>query len=209
MTRALVVPRAERYPLAVRRALRLVAPLLLAAACGSPPPPAPAETPAERDRRELTLQARRDWTPEAAARKLSILLIVEKEKVRRGESVRYRLEVRNLGRESLLFREAAPSFIKDGSLCGGRAWRVLVASAGEERALPCEPAAARAAGSPLELALKPGDYLLTRPTSAADRFRVLPAGRRFDEPGRYRLRVAYADGGLRAASEPVTVTVVR
>lgn len=195
-----------RFPRVRRLAFAALAAL---AACGRPSEPPPPETAEQRDRRELTLQARRDWKPESAGRKMTILLILDKSSIRRGESPRYRLEIRNVGREPLAFREAPPSFIKDGSLCGTEDFRILLKSKRGEESLPCEPEISPPASSGLDLTLKSGDYLLTRPDGPRDRFRALRAGRRFDSLGRYRLKVVYSAGGLRAASNSVNFSVVR
>jgi hypothetical protein len=183
-------------------------PLLFA--CGKVPSPPPApETPQQADARELTLQARRDWTPEAPGRKLVIALISEKTKIRKGEPFGYRLETRNVGGEPLAFREPSPSFIKDGTLCGAHGWSFVASLPdGAERVLPCAPLAAPPPTPPLDLTLKPGDYLLTRRSDPKNPFRALATSFVFDRPGVYRLRAAYEDAGVRAVSNAVTLTVV-
>jgi len=194
----------------------------LAACRQEPPPPAPAPTPQEKERAELTLQSRRGWKPEGAPRKLTIQLISEKTKVRKGEGFRYRLELQNVGREPLAFKESPPSFIKGGSLCGDHGYRFYATSPdGTQWHLPCEPEAVPAAVSTaapasamppdtgLDQTLRPGDYLLTRPDGLTTRFRTLRTKFRFDALGTYRLRVVYAAPKLRAESNSVALTVVR
>lgn len=190
--------------------IRLGLLLLASLAACRPEPPPPAPSPREKDRAELTLQSRRGWTPETSPRKLTILLISEKTKVRKGESFRYRLEIRNVGREPVVFKEPAPSFIKDGSLCGSHGYRFYATPPrGTERPLPCEPAAGPAtADSGLDLTLRPGDYLLTRRDGPANPFRTLRTKFRFDTLGTYRIRAVYSAAKLRAASNPVAMTVV-
>lgn len=191
--------------------MRLLLAAALLTACGTPPAPSPApaaETPAERDRRELIRQPRRGWAPEAQAPALSIALIAEKSSVRRGEDFRYRIEARNVGAAPLAVREAAPSFIKDGSLCGKGPFRVYAAApGGPERRLAC--GAPAAAGEGLDLALGPGEYLLTRAEAAGRPFRRLDSTLRFDALGTYRVRVAFDDGSRRASSPAVSLEVVR
>lgn len=181
----------------------------LAACRREPPPSAPALSPREKDRAELTLQSRRGWTPEDAPRKLTMLLVSEKTSIRKGEGFRYRLEIRNVGREPVAFEEPAPSFIKDGSLCGSRGYRFYATPPREaERLLPCEPETGAAADSGLDLTLRPGDYLLTRRDGPASPFRTLRTKFRFDTLGTYRVRAVYSAAKLRAVSNPVAMTVV-
>ena len=103
-----------------RRELRLALLLLpFLAACRGEPAPAPAPLTAEqKDHKELSRQPSQEWTPSNTPRKLNILFLLDKNRIRKGETFRYRLEMQNLGQEPLAFKEAAPSFIKDGSLCG-------------------------------------------------------------------------------------------
>lgn len=187
-----------------------LAALALIAACRREPPAAPAKlTPEQQDRRDLVRRPKGAWTPGAEARRLSILLLTDRAKIRKGERFHYRLELRNEGREPISFIEAAPSFVKDGSLCAG-AFSVLAAPpGGQERALPCAKAADGAPGSPLSLSLPPGDYLLTRGSAGAAGFRDLLTPFAFDSTGTYRLRAVYAPaGGPRAESNAVAVEVV-
>lgn len=198
-----------------RRRLCLLLPLALAG-CGQAPPPeaAPAaqvETPAQKDRRELTLQSRRDWKPEDAARKLTLLLVRQRMSIRKGESFGYRLELKNVGRETIVIQEASPSFIRSGVACKASGWSFFVTPPGEgERPLRCLPAsAAGPEAAPLELMLLPGDYLLTRRESPKEPFREFRTKFRFQKLGDYRIRAVYARSGLRAESDPVVMTVVR
>lgn len=167
--------------------------------------PVPPPTPQEQDRRELTRSPKLEWKPGAAGG-LTILLLTDKAKIRAGEPFRYRLEMRNAGREPLAFRETAPSFIKDGSLCGDTAFRFLATPPrGAERVLKCRPLPPGApAGGDLDLSLAPGDYLLTR-----GGFRSLAAAFDFAAPGTYRLQAVHAPaGGPRAVSNAVLLEVV-
>lgn len=189
-------------------ALRLRAPLLALAllACREPAAPAAERSsqPKVQDRLELVLQPRGGWLPEAAPRRLSLQLLSEKTSIRAGEPFGYRLEMRNTGRDALVFKEASPSFIKEGSLCGPD-FRFYAAAPGRSEALvPCEPSAPTPEGG-LELVLRSGEYLRTRP---AGKFRPLRTPLRFDRAGTYRLRVEYAAGGLVSKSEPVRLEVI-
>lgn len=196
----------------------------LVAACGNQPPsgPAPepsaAATPQERDRRELMRQPAPDWKPGAEESKLAMLLLIDKSRIRKGDAFGYRLEMQNAGRKALEIKEGAPSFTKDGSLCGATPFKILVTPpGGKEKALPCEPNAgvetstgpAAPPESGLELTLQPGEYLLTRAPAPGSRFRPLRTAMRFDSLGTYRLRAAYdPKGPFRAESNAVALEVV-
>ncbi|MCM2305407.1 MAG: hypothetical protein NDJ72_11935 [Elusimicrobia bacterium] len=198
-----------------RRGPRLALLLLpFLAACRGEPAPAPAPLTAEqKDHKELSRQPSEEWTPSSTPRKLNILFLLDKNRIRKGETFRYRLEMQNLGQEPLAFKEAAPSFIKDGSLCGSGDIKLYAAPPdGKETLLTCKPAAAAAAKGPdagLDLLLEPGEYLLTRGSGSKDNFRELQAKFSFAALGTYRLKAVYAPGdGFRAVSNTVTLEVV-
>lgn len=201
--------------------LRLVlAALALLAACGRPAEPPLTETLSalDSDRRELLRQPAPEWKPGGADRKLEMLLLIDKTRIRKGDAFGYRVEMQNAGREPLEIKESAPSFTKDGSLCGGTPFKILVTPpGGKERALPCAPEGAVAAStvtaappaSALELTLQPGEYLLTRASGPGNRFRPLLTAMRFEALGTYRLRAAYdPKGPFRAESNVVALEVV-
>lgn len=196
----------------------LLLPLIASCRREQPPPAAPL-TAQEQDRKDLVRSPKRAWEPENAARKLNLLLLTDKARIRVGEAFRYRLEMRNAGREPLPFKETAPSFIKDGSLCGDTAFRFhATPPGGKERLLECRPKAAgvQASTAPaaipesgLDLTLPPGEYLLTRGSGAAAGFRELRTSFVFDSPGVYRLKAVYApEGGPRSVSNTVALEVV-
>ncbi len=192
------------------------------AACGNDRAPAPAAplTAEQKDREELSRQPKEDWTPSNTPHKLNILFLLDKNRIRKGEVFRYRLEMRNLGQEPLAFRETDPSFVKEGSLCGDSAFKLYATlPGGKERLLPCKPeekaavgastAPAGEMGSGLDLVLRPGEYLLTRGSSSKDHFRELRTKFSFAALGTYTLKAVYAPaGGFRAVSNTVTLEVV-
>lgn len=67
------------------------------------------------DRKELVVPAPKNFRPSAAVRKIELRLTLEKERVRVGESLRYRLEIINLGSEPFDYLEQ-PSFFKSGRM---------------------------------------------------------------------------------------------
>ncbi len=175
-------------------------------ACQGKPPavPSAAEAPSDKDRHELVLQSRDGWKPESPQPKLKIQLINEKNALSKDGEFRYRMEIKNVGRDAVAFKESAPSFIKDGSLCGPSDFSFFVTPpGGAEQPLPCDDSSLAAPGSGLDLILRSGEYLLTRPESASNRFRSLRTKYHFDKFGSYRIRAVYAGSGLRSESNAV------
>lgn len=174
----------------------------------------------QRDRMELVRQPKEEWKPGEAARGLEMLLLVERHKIRKGEPLNYRLEMRNVGRDPILFQEDPPSFIKEGSLCGSHGFKFYAAPPrGKEQALTCRPAGTgevhvgtRAAAAPepgLDLTLLPGEYLLTRGAGPGRPFRTLTAAEPFDKTGTYRLKAVFTQkNGFRAESNAIAIEVV-
>lgn len=191
---------------------------LAAARVQAAPAPAGSDSAAEKDLRELVRQPSKDWQAKHAKPKVNVLLLIDKTKIRKGESFGYRLETQNDGKEPLAFNEPAPSFIKEGSLCGASAFKVYVTPPGGKPGLaPCAPKSAvrtstAAAAEPetgLALTLQPGEYLLTRPSGPANRFRPLLSALSFDAVGTYAFKVVYEPkGGARSTSNTVTLEVV-
>ncbi|MBI2788546.1 MAG: hypothetical protein HYX59_07690 [Elusimicrobia bacterium] len=193
---------------------------LLAACQRSPETPVPETlTAEERDRRDLLRQPNPEWKPGPEKRKLNILLLIDKTKIRKGDAFAYRLETQNAGQEPLSFKEAAPSFIKEGSLCGGSGFKVLVTAPGaKERPAAClrQTAAVAVSTAPgrepetgLDVTLQSGDYLLTRGSGPVRGFRPLLTATAFDALGTYKLKAEYAaKDGFKAVSNTVTLEVV-
>lgn len=181
---------------------------------------APVLTAEQQDRGELLRQPAEGWAPGDGGRKLNILLLAERSKIRKGEPFGYRLEMQNVGREPLPVKEGAPSFVKDGSLCGSSPLRLYAKPPkGKERLLACKPAdaaevrpstaPARRPPSALDVTLMPGEYLLTRGSGPGKPFRPLETAPAFDALGTYRLKAVYAaEGGVRAESNTVEVEIV-
>ncbi len=194
--------------------------LPLTTSCQNDTAPAAPLTTEQKDRKDLLRQPKQEWKPGSSTRKLNILLLTDKAKIRKGEAFRYRLEIQNVGREPIPFKEAAPSFTKYGTLCGSSGYSFYATPPrGKERILPCKPkvtADANAIAGPapepesgLDLTLLPGEYLLTRGPVPTNRFRDLQTSFRFDALGTYRLKSVYAPpGGLRAVSNTVVLEVV-
>lgn len=198
----------------------LLLPLLSSCRNDEAPAPEAPLTSEQKDRKDLLRQPKQEWKPGNAPRKLSILLLTDRAKIRKGEAFHYRLEMQNVGREPIPFKEAAPSFAKYGSLCGSSGYSFhATPPGGKERLLPCKTKAApdtsaRTGPAPepesgLDLTLLPGEYLLTRGDGPANRFRDLQTDFTFDALGTYRLKAVYAPaGGVRAVSNTVILEVV-
>jgi hypothetical protein len=171
---------------------------------------APESAAVEREANPLVLEPKEPFVPENVPDKLKIQLISEKSSELSGGKFRYRLEIRNVGSAPVAFKDAAPSFIEDGSLCGKSGFRFLVTPPdGPEQALPCDPSAPAAKGDGLDVTLKPGEYLLTRPESPQNRFRALATSFRFDTLGKYRIRAAYSGQGVTAESNAVVFEALK
>ncbi|HXT01664.1 MAG TPA: hypothetical protein VN915_13405 [Elusimicrobiota bacterium] len=174
--------------------------------CSKKAPEAPAGAT---EANPLVLQPKDPFVPEPVPQKLSIQLIPEKTSEPSGGKFRYRMEIRNVGRQPVVFKDEAPSFINDGSLCGASGFHFVVTPPdGGERTAPCDPAS-KAAGAPFDAALKPGEYLLTRPESAGDRFRALQTPLPFEKPGKYLVKAVYDAPGLHAESNTVTFEALK
>jgi hypothetical protein len=198
----------------------LLLPLLSSCRNDEAPAPAAPLSAEQKDRKDLLRQPKQEWKPGSSPRKLNILLLTDKAKIRKGEAFHYRLEMQNVGREPLPFKETAPSFTKDGSLCGSNGYTFYATPpGGKERLLPCTPKTTTAVQtstgpapepeSGLDLTLLPGEYLLTRGPGPANRFRDLQTTFHFDALGTYRLKTVFAPaGGLRAVSNTVVLEVV-
>lgn len=198
----------------------LLLPLLTSCRNEEAPAPAAPLSAEQKDRKDLLRQPKQEWKPGNAPRRLSVLLLTDKAKIRKGEAFRYRLEMQNTGREPLSFKETAPSFTKDGSLCGSNGYSFYATPpGGKERLLACKPrstAGIQTSTGPapepetgLDLTLLPGEYLLTRGATPADRFRDLQTNFVFDALGTYRLKSVFAPaGGVRAVSNIVVLEVV-
>ena len=70
----------------------------------------------EKDRAELVLPAPAGWKPENVKRKIRLTLIPEKTLIRKGEKFRYRVEIQNVGQDTLGFYGTASGFIKRGMI---------------------------------------------------------------------------------------------
>lgn len=71
---------------------------------------------AEENRRTMVSPAPPDFRPEPVARKIRLKLILEKSKIRAGEFPRFRLELTNVGREPIVYKELQASIFASGSI---------------------------------------------------------------------------------------------
>jgi hypothetical protein len=89
------------------------------------------------DRKELVLPPPVGWKPEPVRRKLKLTIIPEKTIIRRGDKFRYRMEIQNVGQETILMSESGYSFVKSGALNYSGPYKVFVTPpGGQEEYLP-------------------------------------------------------------------------
>lgn len=173
-----------------------------------------------RDRAELIRPALPDFKAASERTKLALTLVLEKRHIKKGEPLRYRLEIRNAGRDSYTFFESPHSFIKDGSLTDTYFKALLKTPNGKTEELEArsqgmaqvyefklpndrfmsdqqkDEAIAemnREAGSKraLMITIKPGEALVTRSIPPGSGFRPLDSDLRRLKPGGYSLRFVY------------------
>ncbi|TBR24878.1 hypothetical protein EPO15_03205 [bacterium] len=88
------------------------------------------------ERAELVRPAPKGFKPEPVARKLKLTLIARDKTIREEESFWYRLELQNVGREAVRFRES-PSFLKDGRRYDDGRWEFyMVRPNGKKERIP-------------------------------------------------------------------------
>lgn len=173
------------------------------------------------DKKELVSPAPPGFKPEAARRKIRLTIVLEKPMIRRGAAPRLRVEMTNVGSESLRIGEIHGSFFKFGVLSMSRDMKFLLTppdgkeinlytaalGSGSPREIEfpsdwSEARKSRAAeemnrraksGSALSVELLPGETLRTRGDAAGDPFRTLAAQVDFSALGSYRIRVKYDD----------------
>lgn len=176
---------------------------------------------AEIDRRTMVSPAPPDFRPEPVARKIRLKLVLEKSKIRAGESPRFRLELTNVGREPIIYQELEATIFKWGSLWDSMRTIsfLLVDPRGKELDLlpplptgRAEPTryhdatpeseekmrrnnALYAASSKFKVKVLPGETLrsLGDGDSAQEPFRTLRVQEGFEKPGKYTLRVVLDD----------------
>lgn len=174
----------------------------------------------KKDRAELVKEAQPGFRPQSDRAKLAMKLVVEKTRIKRGEPIRYRLEMQNVARDSFIFFDRPHSFVKDGSLSDTCFKAFLTDSKGRKNELESPPGGMgqvyefklpndryltdeqkaeaiaemnREADRNRELmvTLNPGETLLTRAEPAGSGFRPLDADLSMLKPGRYSLTFAY------------------
>ncbi|TPW22005.1 MAG: hypothetical protein FD126_125 [Elusimicrobia bacterium] len=84
------------------------------------------------ERRELVIPAPSDFKPTANRRKLRLTLRARDKTIRVGETIWYKLELQNLGLETVHFWET-PSFLKNGSSYDMGRWDFFVSTPGGKR----------------------------------------------------------------------------
>lgn len=171
---------------------------------------------AERNRRLMVTPAPTDFQPEAVTRKIRLTLALEKTKLRVGENPRYRLELTNVGRETINYIEYDSSVFRWGGLFDSvkTIKFLLTDKAGKRRRLRpslavgrAQPFTARAgplsaeeeadskASTTFEVKLLPGETLRSfgDGNSPTEPFRTMLDRKGFNVPGLYRIHVELDD----------------
>lgn len=173
------------------------------------------------NQRTMVIPAPAGFRPEPVARKVRLNLILEKSKIRAGEEPRFRLELTNVGRETIDYQEYESSMFRWGNISyslrtirfyltdreGKR--RKLQGALGTGRAEPIRYHAATPdsekemkeinamgqASTTFRVKLRPGDTLrsLGDGDSPQEPFRTLQVSGGFKNPGIYRLHVELDD----------------
>lgn len=150
---------------------------------------------------------------------IALTLIPEREYVNRGRSFWYRLELQNLGRKDLLWQES-DSFFEDGYLRDANVQFFVTQPDGRTvRMLPPHDDAGkgRGAAEPINVRLKPGETLVSRPWAYQGGnsgqvwgpFRELASRYDFTFLGRYKIKAVLKRPELGAVeSNEVTFDVV-
>lgn len=89
---------------------------------------------AEIHRRTMVKPAPADFKPEPVARKVRLRMTLEKQKIRVGEPLRFRLEMTNVGRETIdYFEHRSSVFVKDGGMIDSLTIHFYLADGRKER----------------------------------------------------------------------------
>lgn len=175
----------------------------------------------EINQRTMVIPAPAGFKPEPVARKVRLNLVLEKQRIRAGEEPRFRLELTNVGRETITYQEYSSSIFKGGSILysihtirfylideSGNKTKLHpalgVGKAEPIRELPptADPEkrmreinALSQASTTFRVRLQPGDTLrsLGDGDSAAEAFRTFQVNGGFKKPGKFRLMVELDD----------------
>ncbi len=179
---------------------------------------------AEERRRTMITPAPANFKPEAAARKVRLKLILEKSILRSGENPRFRLELANVGRDSITYQESDSSiFVKGGGLLSSDVMRFYLTD-GHGKRVELMPRIFRSGSSSeirpqrneipkgerwqretnakgqahasFRIKILPGETLhsLGDNDSPNENFKTLHCQQGFDLPGEYKLHVELNDG---------------
>lgn len=173
------------------------------------------------NQQEMVLPAPAGFQPEPVARKVRLKIILEKSRIQSGEEPRFRLELTNVGRETIDYREHQSSIFKGGSIlysldtirfyltngAGAKAklrpalgvgrsepFRKLASTPDSENKMT-EANAAGQASTTFRVKLRPGETLrsLGDGNSTLEPFRTLRVEGGFKKPGKYVLKVELDD----------------
>lgn len=171
---------------------------------------------ADKNRLLMISPARADFKPEPVARKIRLNLVLEKIRIKTGEIPRFRLELTNVGRESINYVEYASSVFRWGGLFDSITTIkfMMIAEDGKRRRLqpslalgraqpvtprngpfsPEEEAASKASTT-FQVKIQSGETLrsLGDGDSATEPFRKMIDREGFKVPGRYRIQVELDD----------------
>lgn len=166
---------------------------------------------ADEHQRSMVSPAPAGFKPEPAARRVRLRLVLEKKRVHSGSFPRFRLELRNVGREPIDYREYAASiFVKHGRIINSPTITFYLTDKLNRRKklMPVvfHSSGSRASSTSFNVRLRPGETLhsIGDDDNPTGNFKTLDAKGADNAPGVYRLHVELDDRPRKRANAPST-----